>query len=112
VATLLATFTVRVWLAGLLVLTVKLVGERVIPGTGLLVLASTRERFTVPVKPFWGVRVRVVLPLAPCCTVRLVGEREMVKLGAGLLQAASKRASRTRRPSQDGPIRVRSYALE
>jgi hypothetical protein len=35
------------------------------------------------VKPFCGVTVRVVWPLDPCCTVRLVGLRERVKSGAG-----------------------------
>jgi hypothetical protein len=57
------------------------VGERVIPGTGFP-LPSTRERFTVPVKPFWGVMVRVVVPLCPGWRVRLAGLRERVKSGA------------------------------
>jgi hypothetical protein len=52
----------------------------VMPGTGFP-LPSTKARLTVPVKPFLGVMVRVVVPLDPCWTVRLVGLREMVKLG-------------------------------
>jgi hypothetical protein len=62
------------------------------PGTGFP-LPSTRERFTVPVKPFWGVMVRVVVPLDPCWTVRLVGLREMVKSGG--LEHAVRTAPRT-----------------
>jgi hypothetical protein len=53
------------------------------PGTGLP-FPSTRERFTVPVKPFWGVMVSWVVPLSPCWTVRLVGLRERVKSGGGV----------------------------
>jgi hypothetical protein len=90
--------TVRVWVTGLDPVTLTLVGERLIPETGLP-LPSTRERFTVPVKPFWGVMVRVVWPLAPCCTVRLVGLRERVKSRGGLLGHAVRttlRISRTR----------------
>jgi hypothetical protein len=52
---------VRVWFTGLLPETVTLVGERVTP-----LGALTRARLTVPVKPFWGVTVRVVWPLDPC----------------------------------------------
>jgi hypothetical protein len=34
------------------------------------------ERATLPVKPFIGVTVIVLDPLAPCATVRLVGDAE------------------------------------
>jgi hypothetical protein len=54
-----------------------------------------QERFTVPVKPFWGVMVKVVVPLDPCWTVRLVGLREMVKSGG--LEHAVRTAPRTSR---------------
>jgi hypothetical protein len=65
---------VGAWATGPLPETVTLVGERVTP-----LGAPARERATVPVKPFWGVMVRVVVPLEPCWTVRLVGLRERVK---------------------------------
>jgi hypothetical protein len=54
------------------------VGERVTP-----LGAPTRERETVPVKPPCGVMVRVVVPLCPGWTLRLVGLRERVKSGDG-----------------------------
>jgi len=37
----------------------------------------------LPLKPFWGVSEIVLEPLAPCVTVKLLGEAESVKLGAG-----------------------------
>jgi hypothetical protein len=63
-------------------------------------LPSTRERATVPVKPFWGVTVRVVWPLDPCCTERLVGLRERVKSGGGGggVTSTVRSASRVRLP--------------
>jgi hypothetical protein len=74
--------TVRVWFTGFAPETWTLWGERLRPwGTGSC--PAARERETVPVKPFCGVRVRVVWPLPPCWTVRLVGFRERVKLGGG-----------------------------
>jgi hypothetical protein len=88
-----ATWRVRVWLKAPEP-TLTLAGSRVMPGTGFP-LPSTRERFTVPVKPFWGVMVKVVVPLDPCWTVRLVGLREMVKSGG--LEHAVRTAPRTSR---------------
>lgn len=40
-------------------------------------------RLTVPVKPFTAAMVTVILPDAPRLTVRVVGDAEMVKFGAG-----------------------------
>ena len=41
------------------------------------------DKLTLPLKPFWGVSEIVLEPLAPCVTVKLLGEAESVKLGAG-----------------------------
>ena len=38
---------------------------------------------TLPVKPFCGVVAMVLEPLAPCAIVRLLGDAERVKSGAG-----------------------------
>jgi len=38
------------------------------------------EKLTLPLKPFWGVSEIVLEPLAPCVTVKLLGEAESVKL--------------------------------
>ena len=38
---------------------------------------------TLPVKPFCGVTVMVLVPLAPPVTVRLLGNDERLKSGAG-----------------------------
>jgi hypothetical protein len=34
------------------------------------------DKLTLPVKPFWGVIVMVLVPVAPCVMVRLLGEAE------------------------------------
>ena len=60
-----------------------LVGERESPW-GTWSWPFTRERLTVPVKPFWGVTVRVVWALSPCWTARLEGLREREKVGEGV----------------------------
>lgn len=39
------------------------------------------DKLTFPVKPFSGVTVIVVVPLAPCVTDKLLGEAESEKLG-------------------------------
>jgi hypothetical protein len=36
------------------------------------------EKFTSPVKPFWGVMVIVLVPLVPCVMLRLVGDAARV----------------------------------
>ena len=41
------------------------------------------ERVTLPVKPFCGVTVMVLVPLAPCVIVKLFGEVESEKFGGG-----------------------------
>ena len=39
------------------------------------------EKATVPLNPFFGVTVIVSVPLAPCATVKEVGEAERLKSG-------------------------------
>jgi hypothetical protein len=41
------------------------------------------DKLTLPLKPFCGVTVIVLVPLAPCVSVKLLGEVESAKLGAG-----------------------------
>ena len=41
-------------------------------------------KLTVPLKPFCGVTVMVLVPLAPCVMLRLLGDAERVKVPAGL----------------------------
>jgi len=41
------------------------------------------DRATVPVKPLEGVTVMAFVPLAPCAIVRLVGDADRLKFGAG-----------------------------
>jgi hypothetical protein len=41
------------------------------------------DRLTLPVKPFCGVTVMVLEPLAPCVIVTLFGDAEIVKFGTG-----------------------------
>ena len=41
------------------------------------------DRATLPLKPFSGATVMVLVPLAPCVTVRLLGIAERLKFGAG-----------------------------
>jgi hypothetical protein len=98
VATPLPTLTVRFRVTGPDPVTLTLVGERVTP-----LGAPTRERETVPVKPFWGVMVRVVVLLPPCWMPRLAGLREMVKLGELppplILQAANTSNSAANNPA-------------
>jgi hypothetical protein len=36
------------------------------------------EKLTLPLKPFWGVMLIVVLPLPPCAMLTLVGDAESV----------------------------------
>jgi hypothetical protein len=40
-------------------------------------------KLTLPAKPFCGVTVIVLVPLAPCVTVTLPGDEESEKFGAG-----------------------------
>ncbi len=41
------------------------------------------DKLTLPLKPFCGVTVIVLVPLAPCVMVKLPGEAESVKFGVG-----------------------------
>ena len=41
------------------------------------------DKLTFPVKPFCGVTVIVLPPLAPCIIVKLLGDAEIAKFGAG-----------------------------
>ena len=36
------------------------------------------DKVTLPLKPFWGVTVIVLVPLAPCIRVKLLGDAERV----------------------------------
>src|SRR6267143_5170602 len=41
------------------------------------------DKLTLPLKPFCGVTVMVLVPLAPCTIFKLLGEVESAKLGVG-----------------------------
>jgi hypothetical protein len=41
------------------------------------------DKATAPVKPLVGVVVMVLVPLAPCAIVRLLGDADRLKFGAG-----------------------------
>jgi hypothetical protein len=41
------------------------------------------DRLTLPVKPFCGITVTVLVPLAPCATVTLLGDAERAKSATG-----------------------------
>lgn len=43
----------------------------------------SRLRATFPLKPNWGVMVRVVFVLCPACTLKVLGFRLMLKSGLG-----------------------------
>ena len=48
------------------------------------------DRPTLPLKPFRGATVIVLAPLAPCTTVRLAGDAERLKSGAGAVGVSVK----------------------
>jgi len=52
------------------------------------------NKLTLPLKPFWGVSEIVLEPLAPSMRVRLLGEVESVKFGAGVEEALSEMLSK------------------
>jgi hypothetical protein len=61
-----------------------------VPVVGLVLKAAVTplgspeaDNVTLPVKPLDGVTVTVLVPLAPCAIVRLLGEADREKLGAG-----------------------------
>jgi hypothetical protein len=41
------------------------------------------DKLTLPLKPFWGVTVIVLVPLVPWVSAKLLGDAESVKLGTG-----------------------------
>ncbi len=41
------------------------------------------DKLTLPLKPFCGVTVMVLVPLAPCTIVKLFGDAEIVKFATG-----------------------------
>ncbi len=43
-----------------------------------------RLTVTEPAKPFWGVRVRVLVPAPPCAMLRVEGEVDNVKVGGAV----------------------------
>ena len=43
-------------------------------------------RVTLPLKPFYGLIVRVLTPLFPCVTLRLPGDAERLKFGTTMLR--------------------------
>jgi hypothetical protein len=53
------------------------------------------DKLTFPVKPFSGVTVIVEAPLAPCVTVKLLGEAESEKLGPKTGQLLTRLAALT-----------------
>ena len=74
------TVTVPV-VAVLLAVSVNVLVLVVLPGLKDAVTPPGRpdaDKLTVPVKPFWGVTVMVLVPLAPCVIVKLFGEAERV----------------------------------
>jgi hypothetical protein len=49
------------------------------------------DKLTLPVKPLCGVTVIVLVPLAPCVMLKLLGEAARAKLGGGkLMETLSK----------------------
>jgi len=42
------------------------------------------DKLTLPLKPFSGVTVMVLVPVVPCAIVKLLGEEERVKFGGGV----------------------------
>jgi hypothetical protein len=60
-----------------------------VPGFGLKLAVTPlgrpdAEKVTLPLKPFAGVIVIVLVPLVPCTRLKLPGDAEMVKLGAAV----------------------------
>lgn len=60
-----------------------------VPGFGLKLAVTPlgrpeAEKVTLPLKPFAGVMVMVLVPLVPCTRLKLPGDAEMVKVGAAV----------------------------
>lgn len=65
---------------------VKVLVLAVLPGLSEAVTpagGTDVARATLPLKPFCALTVMVLVPLAPCVIVRLLGEAERVKFGGG-----------------------------
>ncbi len=81
------TVTVTVPMAAvLLAVSVNVLVLVVLPGLNDAVTPLGRpvaDKFTLPLKPFCGVTLIVLAPLAPCAMVRLLGAAESEKFGAG-----------------------------
>ena len=79
------TVTVPV-VAVLLAVSVNVLVLVVLPGLNDAVTPLGRpdaDKLTLPLKPFCGVTMMMLVPLAPCTTVTLLGEAEREKFGAG-----------------------------
>ena len=69
-----------------LALSVKVLVLLVLPGLKEAVTPLGRpeaDKLTLPLKPFCGVMVTVLVQLAPCIIVRLLGDEDSVKFAAG-----------------------------
>jgi len=80
------TVTVPV-VAMLLAVSVKVLVLAVLPGLNDAVTPLGKpeaDKLTLLLKPFSGVTVMVLAPLAPCAIVKLFGEEERVKFGGGV----------------------------
>jgi hypothetical protein len=82
---------VPVMLTGLVALKLT-VGIATAP-LGLVVITAVRA--TLPVKPLTPVTVMVLVPPAPCATVILPGEDDMLKLGGATVMATTVSATET-----------------
>ena len=72
--------------AELLTLKARVLCELVLEGLNDAVTPVGRpefERLTLPAKPWRGVTVMVLDPLAPCCRLRLLDAADKLKLGGG-----------------------------
>ena len=72
--------------AVLLAVSVNVLVLVVLPGLNDAVTPLGRpdaDKLTLPLKPFCGVTMMMLVPLAPCTTVTLLGEAEREKFGAG-----------------------------
>jgi len=72
--------------AVLLAVNVKALDPVVLEGLKVAITplgSADADKLTLPLNPFCGVTVTVLVPLAPCVTLMLLGEAARAKLGAG-----------------------------
>jgi hypothetical protein len=72
--------------AVLLAVSVSVLVLVVLPGLNEAVTPEGKpeaDKVTLPLKPFRALTEMVLVPLAPCVTLRLFGDAEIVKLGGG-----------------------------